>query len=102
MAPRNEVRIPNTADLAPFALCEFCKSMQMPGVGAFYSLLPLQMHWNGPQGQGPLSGYVSTRPDTGWDHVRLSWRRFYIGKYYAVTFYKYTTIEVLNVKVHVF
>ena len=31
----------------------------------------------------------STRPGTGWDHVRLSWRRFYIGKYYAVTFYKY-------------
>ena len=32
---------------------------------------------------------MPTRPDTGWDHVRLSWRRFYIGKYYAVTFYKY-------------
>ena len=33
--PRNVVRIPNT-DLAPFALCEFCKSMQT--------------RWNGPQG----------------------------------------------------
>jgi hypothetical protein len=36
-----------------------------------------------------FTAVLTTRPGTGWDHVRLSWRRFYIGKYYAVTFYKY-------------
>jgi hypothetical protein len=53
-APRNVVRIPNT-DLAPFALCEFCKSMQT--------------HWNGPQ--GPLITSLSKfRSPPEWCEVR--------------------------------
>ena len=37
-APRNVFRIPNT-DLAPFALCEFCKSMQTHGEGPHEPLI---------------------------------------------------------------
>ena len=48
------VRIPNT-DLAPFALCEFCKSMQT--------------RWNGPQ--GPLITSLSKfRSPPEWCEVR--------------------------------
>ena len=48
------VRIPNT-DLAPFALCEFCKSMQT--------------HWDGPQ--GPLITSLSKfRSPPKWCEVR--------------------------------
>jgi hypothetical protein len=52
--PRKVVRIPNT-DLAPFALCEFCKSMQT--------------HGNGPQ--GPLITSLSKfRGPPEWCEVR--------------------------------
>jgi hypothetical protein len=45
--PRKVFRTPNT-DLAPFALCEFCKSMQTHGDGPHESLLTSLLKFRGP------------------------------------------------------